>query len=207
MAEKVTLARPYAKAAFEAARDSKNFARWSEMLAAAAATVADERVVKLLSSPRVQPADLVELIAEASKADEHGRNFLNALAQNRRLAVLPEVAAMYEELRADVENVTDVHVTSAVQLDEAQRTRLAAALKKRLKREVRLHLSVDPSLIGGAIADTSASAARSATSACATRLRMSAACRSFCRNRMTERLCARAWIVNTFGARIHSRAC
>jgi F-type H+-transporting ATPase subunit delta len=151
MAEKVTLARPYARAAFEAARDSKDFARWSEMLAAAAATVADERVVKLLSSPRVQPADLVELIAAASKADEQGRNFLNTLAQNRRLAVLPEVAAMFEELRADVENVTDVHVTSAVQLDEAQRARLAAALKKRLKREVRLHCAVDAALIGGAV--------------------------------------------------------
>jgi F-type H+-transporting ATPase subunit delta len=95
MAEKVTLARPYAKAAFEAARDGKDFARWSEMLAAAAATVADARVVKLLSSPRVSPADLVELIAEASRADERGRNFLNTLAINRRLAVLPEVEAIY----------------------------------------------------------------------------------------------------------------
>jgi F-type H+-transporting ATPase subunit delta len=151
MAEKVTLARPYAKAAFEAARDGKDFARWSEMLAAAAATVADARVVKLLSSPRVSPADLVELIAEASRADERGRNFLNTLAINRRLAVLPEVAAIYEELRAEVENVTDVHITSAVQLDEAQRTRLAAALKKRLKREVRLHCDVDAGLIGGAV--------------------------------------------------------
>jgi F-type H+-transporting ATPase subunit delta len=143
MAEKVTLARPYAKAAFEAARDGKDFARWSEMLAAAAATVADARVVKLLSSPRVSPADLVELIAEASRADERGRNFLNTLAINRRLAVLPEVAAIYEELRAEVENVTDVHITSAVQLDEAQ--------KKRLKREVRLHCDVDAGLIGGAV--------------------------------------------------------
>jgi F-type H+-transporting ATPase subunit delta len=151
MAEKVTLAGPYAKAAFEAARDGKDFARWSEMLAAAAATVADARVVKLLSSPRVSPADLVELIAEASRADERGRNFLNTLAINRRLAVLPEVAAIYEELRAEVENVTDVNITSAVQLDEAQRTRLAAALKKRLKREVRLHCDVDAGLIGGAV--------------------------------------------------------
>src|SRR3954453_11428680 len=85
MVEKVTLARPYAKAAFEAARDSKDYARWSEMLAAAAATGADARVVKLLSSPRGKPDDLVELTAESSRADEHGRNFLNTLAQNRRL--------------------------------------------------------------------------------------------------------------------------
>lgn len=151
MAEKVTLARPYARAAFEAAREHKDFEHWSQMLAAAAATVADERVVKLLSSPRVQPADLVELIAEASGADERGRNFLSTLAQNRRLGVLPEVAAIYEELRAEVENIADVHVTSAVQLDEAQRARLAAALKKRLKREVRLHCAVDAGLIGGAV--------------------------------------------------------
>ena len=151
MVEKVTLARPYARAAFEAARESNGLANWSQMLAAAATTVADERVVKLLSSPRVQPADLVELIAAASGADEHGRNFLNTLAQNRRLGVLPQVAAIYEELRAEVENVTDVHVTSAVQLDEQQRARLVAALKKRLKREVRLHCTVDAALIGGAI--------------------------------------------------------
>jgi F-type H+-transporting ATPase subunit delta len=151
MAEKVTLARPYAKAAFEAARESKAFAHWSEMLAAAATTVADERVIKLLSSPRVQPTDLVELIAAASGADERGRNFLSTLAQNRRLGVLPQVAAIYEKLRAEVENITDVHVTSAVQLDEAQRARLVPALRKRLKREVRLHCAVDAGLIGGAI--------------------------------------------------------
>lgn len=151
MVEKVTLARPYARAAFEAAQEHQDFERWSQMLAAAATTVADQRVVKLLSSPRVQPTDLVELIAEASSADERGRNFLSTLAQNRRLSVLPEVASIYEELRAEEENVIDVHVTSAVQLDEAQRARLSAALKKRLKREVRLHCAVDASLIGGAV--------------------------------------------------------
>ena len=151
MAEKITLARPYAKAALEAARDSNAFSHWSEMLAAAATTVADERVVKLLSSPRVQPSDLVELIAQASGADERGRNFLIALAQNRRLGVLPEVAAIYNELRAEIENISEVHVTSAVQLDDAQRARMAAALKKRFKREVSLHYALDASLIGGAI--------------------------------------------------------
>ena len=151
MVEKVTLARPYARAAFEAAQEHKDFERWSQMLAAAATTVADQRVVKLLSSPRVQPTDLVELIAEASSADERARNFLSTLAQNRRLSVLPEVAAIYEELRAEEENIIDVHVTSAVQLDEAQRARLSAALTKRLKREVRLHCAVDASLIGGAV--------------------------------------------------------
>jgi F-type H+-transporting ATPase subunit delta len=151
MAEKVTLARPYAKAAFESAREHNSFARWTDMLAAASATVVDQRVVKLLSSPRVKPDDLVELIAEASGADAPGRNFLNTLAQNRRLGVLPEIAAIYEQLRAEVENIADVHITSAVQLNDAQRQRLAAALKQRLKRDVRLHCDVDAGLLGGAI--------------------------------------------------------
>jgi F-type H+-transporting ATPase subunit delta len=151
MAEKVTLARPYARAAFEAARERGEFERWSLLLAAAAALVTDERVAKLLQSPRVQPADLVELIAAASAADEHGRNFLNTLAQNRRLNLLPEVAAIYEDLRAEAENVTDVHVISAVRLSDAQLERLSLALKRRLKRDIRLHFALDAGLIGGAI--------------------------------------------------------
>ena len=153
MAEKATIARPYAKAAFQYARERDAFAQWSETLATAAAVVADERVEKLLTNPRVTPADLVELIASIAgqSLDANGRNFLTALAQNRRLGLLPEIAAMYELLRADIEKTADVEVVSATELSEAQRSRLTAALKKRLQREVRLHVSVDASLIGGAI--------------------------------------------------------
>jgi F-type H+-transporting ATPase subunit delta len=152
MAEKVTIARPYAKAAFEYAREQGRFAPWSQMLSQAGAVVADPRVARLLLNPRVTPADLVGLIADVGGAlDEQMRNFLDTLAQNRRLGLLPEIAASYELLRAEVENVADVHVTSAAPLDDAQRQRLLAALKKRMQREVRLHCDVDATLIGGAI--------------------------------------------------------
>lgn len=153
MAERVTIARPYARAAFEHARERNAFGAWSELLSTASAIVADERVARLLSNPRVTPAELVDLIADiaGSVVDPQGRNFLDTLAQNRRLDVLPDVAAIYEELRAEVENTADVQVISAIALDDAQRERLTAALKKRLKREVRLHCEVDASLIGGAI--------------------------------------------------------
>ncbi len=98
-------------------------------------------------------AQLVDLIAGilGDTLDEHGKNFLNTLAQNRRLSLLPEIAAIYETLRADIEQIADVHVTSAMALTDEQRNRLAAALKKRLRREVRLHESVDPALVGGAV--------------------------------------------------------
>jgi F-type H+-transporting ATPase subunit delta len=153
MAEKATIARPYAKAAFEYAREQNAFDRWSQVLASASAVAADERVAKLLTNPRVSADDLVGLISEAAGGalDDHGRNFIATLAHNRRLGLLPEIAAQFETLRAEVENVADVRVTSAVQLNEAQQQRLSSALKKRLKREVRLHCEVDPSLIGGAI--------------------------------------------------------
>ncbi|HEX7012205.1 MAG TPA: F0F1 ATP synthase subunit delta [Steroidobacteraceae bacterium] len=153
MAEKVTLARPYAKAAFEVARERNSFARWSQMLAAGAAVVSDPRVERLLGNPRVPTSELTELVVAAcgDSLDEPGRNFLETLSHNRRLDLLPHIAELFEGLRAEVENVADVHVTSAIELDQAQRDRLAAALKKRLKRDVRLHCDVDPSLIGGAI--------------------------------------------------------
>ncbi len=153
MAEKVTIARPYARAAFAYAQEHSALAKWSELLGNAAAVVADERVARLLSSPRVTPAQLVDLIGEVSggSLDEQSRNFLSTLAQNRRLSLLPEIAATYEVLRAEVENIADVQITSAVALTDAQRERLASALRKRLKREIRLHCDVDPSLVGGAI--------------------------------------------------------
>lgn len=153
MAERATIARPYAKAAFEYAREHNAFERWSQALAGASAIVADERVAGLLTNPRVPPAQLLALIADAlgGALDEHSRNFLATLADNRRLGLLPQIAAMFEGLRAEAENVADVQVVSAVELNDAQRRRLADALHKRLKRTVRLHCEVDSSLIGGAV--------------------------------------------------------
>lgn len=153
MAEKATIARPYAKAAFASARQHHAFDRWSTVLATASSVVQDERVARLLTNPSVTPEQLSGLIADISgdSMTEQTRNFLSTLASNRRLALLPEIAAMFETLRAEAENTADVQVVSAVKLDDAQKQRLAAALKKRLKREVRLHCEVDESLLGGAI--------------------------------------------------------
>lgn len=153
MAEKATIARPYARAAFEFAQTSGTFKQWSDSLAVAAAVADDPSVEKLLNHPRVTATQLVELIAEVagSRLDKSAHNFIATLAQNRRLGLLPHIAAMYETLRADVEGVADVAVVSAVPLEAAQQQRLTAALKTRLKREVRLHCSIDATLMGGAV--------------------------------------------------------
>ncbi len=153
MAEKATIARPYAKAAFATAQEHGAFDRWSAVLATAAAVVRDPQVAPLLDNPLIQPSQLSGLVADiAGEAlDERTRNFLDLLAANRRLDLAPEIAGMFEVLRAEAENLADVEVVSAIELASAQRERLAAALTKRLGRQVRLHCSVDAALIGGAI--------------------------------------------------------
>src|SRR4051812_40525279 len=127
MAEKATIARPYAKAAFEYAREHNSFDRWSQVLATGAAVVSDERAAHLLTNPRVKPEDLVALIADVccGSLDAQGRNFVLTLATNRRLGLLPDIAQIFERLRAEVENVLDVQLISAVQLDDAQRQRMS----------------------------------------------------------------------------------
>jgi F-type H+-transporting ATPase subunit delta len=152
MAEKATIARPYARAAFDYARAQGALADWSAALDAAAQVAADPRVEPLLSSPQVPAAAITGLIAEAAGAAAGPvRNFLDLLAENGRLAWLPEIAAQYEVLRREAEQVADVEVVSAMDLDEAQKARLAQALRTRLGREVRMHTRTDASLIGGAI--------------------------------------------------------
>jgi F-type H+-transporting ATPase subunit delta len=156
MAEKATIARPYARAAFEHARERQALAGWSQLLAAGAAVAATPGADALFGNPRVSAAQLVDLIVAVAVAGgvpvgDDGRNFLAVLAHSHRLAYLPEIAVQYEARRAEVENAIDVEVTTAMALTEAQRTTLAAALAKRFGRTVRLEEQVDATLVGGAI--------------------------------------------------------
>ena len=153
MADKSTIARPYAKAAFEEARERKKLGPWSQALRTAAAVVGDPRVEDLIGNPRVTPPELAALVIEIAgpQLEEEGRNFVRTLADNRRLALLPEISARFEELKAEAEGIVDVTVTSAAPLDDSQRDKLAAALERRLGRSVRLQCVTDPALIGGAV--------------------------------------------------------
>jgi F-type H+-transporting ATPase subunit delta len=156
MAEKATIARPYARAAFEHARESGALAAWSQLLATGAAVAATPGAEALFGNPRVSPAELIELIAGLATESgvavgADGRNFLGVLAHEHRLAMLPEIAAQYEARRAEAENTLDVEVTTAMALTAGQRAALETALGKRFGRTVRLAERVDATLIGGAI--------------------------------------------------------
>jgi F-type H+-transporting ATPase subunit delta len=153
VADRATIARPYARAAFAHAQEAKALAAWSKLLGAAAVGAADRNVARLIGNPHVTGDELVELLGGLSKhaAGDDGKNFLRALAENRRLHLLPYISSQFEVLRAEVEGVVDVEVIAAREIAAPQKKRLEAALEKRLGREVRMHTTIDESLLGGAI--------------------------------------------------------
>lgn len=152
-ADKTTVARPYAQAAFEEARERGTLGVWSEALALGAQVVSDPRVERLLGNPHVRPDELAQLVIDIAgpRLDEIGRNFVRMLAENRRLELLPEISALFDQLKDEAEGTIDVTIVSAVEVPADQRTRLTAALERRFRRRVELHTEIDPNLIGGAV--------------------------------------------------------
>ncbi|MDW2983127.1 MAG: F0F1 ATP synthase subunit delta [Rhodanobacter sp.] len=155
MAQAITLARPYARAAFEVAHAAGSLAEWSQSLAFAAAVANDPRVAGFGNDPRVLPAQLVGLHLPAGMAaDSPFGHFLAEMAEQRRLALLPEVAELFEAFKRESESQLLVKVTSAMALDAAQAEQLKASLKRRFKREIELDTRVDASLLAGVVIDT-----------------------------------------------------
>lgn len=155
MAQSVTLARPYARAAFELARDAGAFDAWSQALTFAASVAADPRVAALGNDPRALPAELVALhLPQGMAADAPFARFLAELAEYRRLGLLPEVAALFGQFRREAESQLLVKVTSAMTLDAAQTEQLKASLKRRFRRDIQLETAVDPALLAGVVIDT-----------------------------------------------------
>ncbi|MFC4763282.1 F0F1 ATP synthase subunit delta [Dyella koreensis] len=155
MAQAITLARPYARAAFELAHASGALAAWSQALAFAATVAKDPRVAGLGNDPRVLASQLVALhLPQGMGSDTPFAKFLGELAEHRRMALLPEVADLFETYKRESESQLLVKVTSAMALDAAQAEQLKTSLKRRFKREIELETQVDASLLGGVVIDT-----------------------------------------------------
>ena len=156
MAQLRTLARPYAKAAFQAAQDQQQLAEWAEVLTVAGQVTANEVIRQLLVNPGMDEQKKADLILETTevKVSDGVRNFFTILAENRRLALLPEIAALFNTYRADLERTVDIDVTTAFELSDEQQQKLAQALSSKLERQVSLAASMDKSLIGGVVVRT-----------------------------------------------------
>lgn len=154
MADFTTAARPYAKAVFEIARESGKFDDWSNRLAVLGAIVGHPEMQTRLDAPNLTQEDaarMVETVASDVVNDNDSRNFIKLLAENNRMKMLGDISGLYEELRSEAEGEIEANVTSAFELTDAQRDKMAQALSKRLDRKVRIVSTVDTDLIGGAI--------------------------------------------------------
>ena len=152
MSQALTLARPYARAAFNAARDEGRIKAWSDALAFAARVAGDPQAQAVLKHPQLTSEQAARLLA-IDGAEASLQRFVQMLADNRRLELLPEIAGLFEQLRAEAERVVKARVTSASQLGDADLAAIRDGLKRRFGREVELETAIDPSLIGGAVID------------------------------------------------------
>ena len=153
MSSLTTLARPYAKAAFELAQTDNNLAGWDEMLTAVASAATEESMAAWLESPQSTPATAIEIISSVlgNEPDARFLGYLSVLVENDRLSLSAEIAHLFGLLRQEAEKRMQVRVVSAVALADDQVERIKAALAKRFDRDITLQNDVDSEVIGGAI--------------------------------------------------------
>ena len=151
MAELMTIARPYAEAAFSLALDEKDLSGWSEQLANLATIANDDAMQAMLNSPNYSQADAISVIegVMGDNLTDGGKNLLNVMAENKRLAALADVSDMFETLKSTEEKKVRATVISARKATTEQKKKLSAALNAKFDAEVEIEYEVDKTLISG----------------------------------------------------------
>lgn len=151
MAEIITVARPYAEAAFRAARETQSLQAWSEALAVLASVAQDEAAQQFASNPRVSAEQVQTLLVEVlgAKATDPIKNFVAAVLENRRFVAIAKIAELFEQLKAAEESTVEANIESAFEMDAAQLNELVASLEARFKRKVAARVTQNADLIGG----------------------------------------------------------
>lgn len=150
MAEAITIARPYAEAAFGLASQAGTVAVWGDMLDTMAQVSANTDVKACIGNPDLTHAQLAALfLSLCGKVGDEGRNFVAVLAENRRLAFLPQIRELFESFRREREGTLDARILSAFPISDAQKASLVAGLEKKFGRRIQASVELDPELIGG----------------------------------------------------------
>ncbi len=151
MADAITIVRPYAVAAFRLAKEQNALSRWSEMLSFTSAIASDPQMKAVIDNPKVVASDLERLFLSVceKKLDKAGENMIKLLVESGRLALLPEVARAFEELKAQDEGVLEAEITAAVQPSDSEVKALVQRLETKFGKKVETSIKVDPEIIGG----------------------------------------------------------
>ena len=149
--ELTTIARPYAEAVFARADETGKLDEWAETLEFLAAIVGHEAVADIIANPAADHDRKVALLLSIGEGrlSEEAQNLVRLLVENDRLAVLPDIASLYQQMKSEHDGAIDVEVVSAYALKPELEKELAAALKQKLGKEVHISSRKDPSLIGG----------------------------------------------------------
>ena len=153
MSESSNIARPYAQAVFELARDSGRFDEWSDSLKSLCEIVEHPDIGAMINDPRITREQILDVMLEigGDGFDEQTGNLIRILGHYRRLAAIPMIAKQYESLRAQEEGIIEAELETAFEIEDEQRSSLVAALQNRLGRKVRLTSNVNPDLLGGVV--------------------------------------------------------
>lgn len=153
MAELNTLARPYARAAFEYACGKDALTEWSLQLATVAAITANSQVKIALASPSLTSEEKAKLVVELAgdALNEAQQRYISVLADNHRLPLLPDIAVQFERLKTEHEKLVDVSISTPFELDEAAVEKLKQSLSSKMARQINVVTSVDNSLLGGVL--------------------------------------------------------
>ncbi|CAH9019940.1 F0F1 ATP synthase subunit delta [Candidatus Nitrosacidococcus sp. I8] len=158
MAEKITIARPYANALFELAKEQSDYNEWSELLKVFADLVKNSKVQDLIGSPFYNTAQIIDLFTKIKDypidSDSTAENLIKILVESDRLSVLPEISSLFEQMKDEMEGVLEAEVVLSKPLSDSNKDQLddiAAALERRLGRKITLSCKVDESLLGGAV--------------------------------------------------------
>jgi F-type H+-transporting ATPase subunit delta len=155
MAEATTIASPYAEALFKSALSRQTLTTWFDMLRNLANIASQDQIKSLNGNPGVSAGQLADLYISIckNKLSDEARNLVQLMAENKRLAILPQVSEMFEKLKAQHEGVLEAKIVSAYEMKNTQLKQLVADLEKKFKHKINAKVSVDPELIGGVIVE------------------------------------------------------
>jgi F-type H+-transporting ATPase subunit delta len=151
MAELATLARPYAGAVFDTAKESDDFALWSETLSFLASVLENEQVSSIITNPRIDMSTVRRILLDIceSQMTEAGINLVKILMDNDKLLIIPQIAFQYERLRSEYQGYIEVEIASAYPVTPVQQQQTEAALQRRLGKGIVINITIDNTLIGG----------------------------------------------------------
>ena len=143
-------AKRYARAVFELAQAEGHVEEWAGRVARVRELFADPAVAAVLSNPTIATEEREALVAGTPHVlDEEGTNLARLLIESGRIGEAVDIDEEFQRLSDVAGGRVRATVTTAIELEEQDRDRVARELSRRLDKEVRLSLVVDPHILGG----------------------------------------------------------